>query len=62
MLCPFGFVADQMEILYDLDVSTKQKAKDLGVALARTPLLNDGPALIESLALLVEQWKDERGA
>ena len=57
VLCPFGFVADQVEILYDLDVVTKQKAGDLGIAVARTPLLNDGSALIDSLALLVEQWK-----
>lgn len=57
VLCPFGFVADHVEILYDLDVVTKQKAGDLGIAVARTPLLNDGPALIDSLALLVEQWQ-----
>jgi protoporphyrin/coproporphyrin ferrochelatase len=57
VICPFGFVADQVEILYDLDVVTKQKAGDLGVAVARTPLLNDGPALIDSLALLVGGWK-----
>ncbi len=56
VLCPFGFVADQVEILYDLDVVTKQKARDLGVEVARAPLLNDGSALIESLALLVERW------
>jgi protoporphyrin/coproporphyrin ferrochelatase len=57
VLCPFGFVADQVEILYDLDVVTKQKAEDLGIAVARAQLLNDGPALIDSLVLLVDQWK-----
>jgi ferrochelatase len=56
VLCPFGFVADQVEILYDLDVVTKREARDLGIAVARTPLLNDGPALIDSLTLLVERW------
>ena len=56
VVCPFGFLADQVEILYDLDVVLKQKAADLGIVLARTPLLNDGPALIDSLALLVEEW------
>jgi protoporphyrin/coproporphyrin ferrochelatase len=56
VLCPFGFLADQVEILYDLDVVSKRKAADLGVAVARTPLLNDGPAVIDSLALLVEEW------
>jgi ferrochelatase len=57
VVCPFGFVADQVEILYDLDVVTKQKAADLGVTVARTSLVNDGPALVDSLALLVERWK-----
>jgi ferrochelatase len=57
VLCPFGFVADQVEILYDLDVVTKQKAGDLGIRTARAPLLNDGAALIDTLTLLVEQWK-----
>ncbi|MFH0916701.1 MAG: ferrochelatase [bacterium] len=57
VLCPFGFVADQVEVLYDLDVVTNEKARGLGITIARTPLLNDGPALIDSLALLVERWK-----
>ena len=57
VLCPFGFVADQVEILYDMDVVMKQKAADLGIALGRAPLLNDGSALIDSLALLVERWE-----
>ena len=57
VLCPFGFVADQVEVLYDLDVVMNAKAKGLGITVARTPLLNDGPALIDSLALLVERWK-----
>jgi ferrochelatase len=57
VVCPCGFVADQVEILYDLDVVATQQAMELGIVLARAPLLNDGPALIDSLAVLVEQWK-----
>ena len=56
VLCPSGFLADQVEILYDLDVVLKQKAADMGVTVVRTPLLNDGPAVIDSLSLLVEEW------
>jgi ferrochelatase len=62
VLCPFGFLADQVEVLYDLDVVMRQKAGGLGIALARTPLLNDGSALVDSLAQLVERWKAERVA
>jgi ferrochelatase len=57
VLCPFGFVADQVEILHDLDMVMNQKALDLGVTVVRAPLLNDGSALIDSLALLVERWQ-----
>lgn len=57
VICPFGFVADQVEILYDLDVVARQKAGDLGCTVARTPLLNDSPALIDTLASLVERWR-----
>jgi protoporphyrin/coproporphyrin ferrochelatase len=56
VICPFGFVADQVEILHDLDVVTKKRAEDLGVTVARAPLLNDGSALIDSLNLLVGRW------
>ncbi len=54
VVCPFGFLADQVEILYDLDLALKQKAQGLGVTIIRTPLLNDGPATIASLTGLVE--------
>jgi len=49
-------LADQVEILYDLDVVLKQKAADMGVTVIRAPLLNDGPAVVDSLSLLVEEW------
>ncbi len=58
VLCPFGFIADQVEILYDVDVVLKQEAADLGVRLARAPLLNDSAGLVDSLALLVERWRE----
>ena len=57
VVSPFGFVADQVEILYDLDVTLKRKAQQAGVAVVRAPLLNDGPAVIDSLALLVDEWR-----
>jgi protoporphyrin/coproporphyrin ferrochelatase len=58
VLCPFGFVVDHVEILYDLDVVMKQRATEMGIEVSRAASLNDGPALIDSLALLVDQWKE----
>lgn len=53
LVCPVGFVSDHLEILYDLDVEAKEYAESLGLALARTPSLNDDPGLIEALAAVV---------
>ena len=36
VVCPCGFVADHLEILYDLDIETRALADELGVAFART--------------------------
>lgn len=59
ILCPFGFVLDQVEILYDLDHVLQNHAKELGVELRRTPTLNDSASLIATLSQLVERWKAE---
>ncbi len=54
LVAPIGFVADHLEILYDLDVEAMQKAEQLGVRLKRTRLPNDSPLFIEALASLVK--------
>lgn len=55
VVCPAGFVADHLEVLYDIDVECAQLARELGVAFARTASLNDDPAFIEALANVLER-------
>ncbi len=50
LIVPFGFVSDHLEILYDVDVEAKERAKRLGVRLERTPSLNVDPKFIEAMA------------
>jgi ferrochelatase len=50
LVCPHGFVADHLEVAYDLDIETKALADDLGLAFARTRVLNDDPAVLGALA------------
>lgn len=50
LCCPIGFVADNLEILYDLDVEVQQKCKALGLQYRRAPSLNDDPLLAEAVA------------
>lgn len=53
LVCPIGFVADHLEVLYDIDVEAQQWAQDRGVELRRTPSFNDRPVFIEALAAIV---------
>ncbi|HZU15072.1 MAG TPA: ferrochelatase [Candidatus Dormibacteraeota bacterium] len=53
LVCPIGFVADHLEILYDLDVEARDFARRRGIELRRTPSLNDRPEFIEALAAVV---------
>jgi ferrochelatase len=53
VVCPIGFVADHLEVLYDLDIEVAAVAKGAGLAYVRTASLNDDPAFIEVLADLI---------
>jgi ferrochelatase len=50
VVCPIGFVADHLEVLYDLDVEVAAVTKECGLRYARTASLNDDPAFIAVLA------------
>jgi ferrochelatase len=46
---PLGFVADSLEVLYDIDLELTRFAAGCGVHLERAPLLNDDPGLVDAL-------------
>jgi protoporphyrin/coproporphyrin ferrochelatase len=45
-----GFVADHLEVLFDLDIEAKHRATSQGLAFDRTACVNDDPAVIAALA------------
>ncbi len=45
-----GFVADHLEVLYDLDIEASGRAESLGLAFDRTACVNDHPAIMAALA------------
>jgi ferrochelatase len=47
---PVGFVADHLEVLYDLDLEAAERAGELGLVFRRTASLNDDPEFLEGLA------------
>ena len=51
--CPIGFVADHLEVLYDIDVEAQGVARSVGVNLVRTASLNADPRFVELLANVV---------
>ncbi|MBI2404084.1 MAG: ferrochelatase [Gemmatimonadetes bacterium] len=61
LICPIGFVADHLEVLYDVDVEYRRRAQELGARIERTDSLNAHPLLIEALADLVTTTARERG-
>ena len=53
LVCPCGFVADHLEVLYDLDIEARQRAEAQGLVFDRTTSLNTDPHVFGALADLV---------
>jgi ferrochelatase len=53
-----GFVADHLEVLYDLDIEAAARAADNGLAFDRTACVNDDAAVIAALADRVREVAD----
>ncbi len=53
LVCACGFVADHLEVLFDLDIEARAHARDKGLAFDRTACVNDDAAVIASLAARV---------
>jgi ferrochelatase len=52
-LCPVGFVADHVEVLFDIDILFRQYAAQRGIALRRPESLNDSATYTAALAAVV---------
>ncbi|MET0801563.1 MAG: ferrochelatase [Actinomycetota bacterium] len=53
LVCSAGFVADHLEVLYDLDIEARQIAVEAGIAFARTRMPNADPEFLDVLAQVV---------
>lgn len=53
VVCPVGFVAEHLEVLYDIDIEARAVAESVGVRMERAPAMNDDPTFIGGLADLV---------
>jgi ferrochelatase len=55
VVCPAGFVADHLEILYDLDIQARRLAEEAGLRFERTRMPNADPVYLDVLAAVVRQ-------
>jgi len=55
LVCPVGFVADHLEVRWDLDVEAAERARELGLKFGRIEMPNDDPRFIDVLAGLVRR-------
>ncbi len=55
LIAPIGFIADHVEVLYDIDIGVQEIAHAAGVRVERPPMLNDSQAMVETLAAIVEE-------
>ena len=55
LVCPIGFVADHLEIRWDLDHEAAELAEELGLGFGRIEMPNAEPAFVNVLAGLVRR-------
>ena len=53
ILCPIGFVADHVEVLYDLDQEAAAVCRELNLPMARAEAVNDDPLFLDMMADVV---------
>jgi protoporphyrin/coproporphyrin ferrochelatase len=60
LVVPQGFTSDHLEVLYDLDIEAAAAAAEVGLAFARTEVVNDDPQVMAALADRVVEAADRR--
>ncbi len=52
---PVQFLADHLEILYDIDVAGREEAEEVGLSFHRIPMPNTSPTFIDALRQVVDR-------
>ena len=55
LVVPQGFTADHLEVLFDLDIEAAAVADEVGLAFARTEVVNADPSVMAALATRVRE-------
>jgi ferrochelatase len=60
IICPIGFVADHIEVVWDLDHELRQQAQELGIAFARAATPNADPRFARLAVDLIDELRSGR--
>jgi len=60
LIAPVQFLADHLEILYDIEIGAREQAETHGIQFARTESLNTSPLFIKALAAVVGEMRKHR--
>lgn len=55
LIAPVQFLADHLEILYDIEIGARAQAEEHGIHFARTESLNTSPLFVKALAAVVQE-------
>ena len=55
LIAPVQFLADHLEILYDIEIGAREQAETYGIEFARIESLNTSPLFIQALAAVVQE-------
>jgi ferrochelatase len=58
LIVPLQFLADHLEILYDIDIAARDEAASAGITMHRIELPNTQPAFIRALAAVVARERE----
>ncbi len=62
IVCPVGFVADHIEVVWDLDSELAEQAADAGIAFARATTPNSQPRFARLVVDLIDEMRLDRPA
>lgn len=60
IVCPIGFVADHIEVVWDLDHELRMQAEQAGIAFARAATPNADPRFARLVTQLIDELRDDR--
>jgi protoporphyrin/coproporphyrin ferrochelatase len=59
VIAPVQFLADHLEVLYDIDIGAREQAEKAGIKFVRTKSLNTSPLFVKALASVVRDTLSE---